>query len=73
MKFTINTGDNGKILVRTMSEKAQRGYDIDRPFTTIYELNGCYAIKDLDGLRDNMTREQVEKWFEGVADMFDNL
>lgn len=68
MKFTINEKQNGELAVRTLSEKAKRGYN-ETEGIEVYEYEGddgkMYAVKSIDGIREDMAIEELEEYLEG--------
>lgn len=67
MELNIRTERNGELAVRTMSAKAQKGYNETDP-VTVWEDDGNFAIKT-DGVTcSGLTRRGVEEILEGLVE-----
>lgn len=55
----------GELEIRTMSEKAQKGYRETDPLNVYYDKDtGLFDIVDCDGTKSALTREQAEAELE---------
>lgn len=67
MKHFTNTEKiNGEMAVRSMSAKAQRGYNETDPME-VYQTEDGLWIKDADGITGPMTAEQAEATLEYIG------
>lgn len=57
--------EQAEIEIRTMSEKAQKGYANTDPLTVYYDKDtGLFDLVDCDGTKTGLTREQLEAELE---------
>ena len=67
MELNGRTERNGEMAVRTMSAKAQKGYNETDP-VTVWEDDGAFAIKTADGTFTGVSRRGVEEILEGLVE-----
>ena len=57
--------EQGELEIRTMSEKAQKGYRETDPLNVYYDKDtGLFDVVDCDGTKSGLTREQAEAELE---------
>lgn len=62
-KFTASEKTNGEMAIRNLSEKAQRVYSETDPLD-VYERDGMYFVRGCLGNRDNLTIDELDKFFD---------
>ena len=70
-QITLKNKENGELLVRDMSEKAQSVYYDSDPITVAKMYDGTISIRGIFGDYDDLSFEQAEKFFEDLADSMD--
>lgn len=77
MKFVNSEKVNGELAARNFSEKAKKYYYGAEPLELYEYRNGNdevkYAVKDCDGIHENLDFEQVDEWFCQMQEEIDRL
>ncbi len=71
MKFTNSARIKGLMAVRSMSQKAQRGYNETDPMA-VYQTEEGLWIENCDGLRGPMPLEEAENWLAYFGSIVQN-